>query len=150
MKKFWRLVIIAAVTFFLFYFVLTPARVGGRSMEPTYRDGQFIIVNRLAYLAREPGRGKIVAIKIAGRNLLFLKRTIGLPGETIEIRHGQVFIDGAPIEEPYLESPAGWSLPSRVLVADEYLVIGDNRRQSAEEHLFGRIDRRQIVGAPLW
>lgn len=124
--------------------------IDGQSMEPTYQDGSFTLINRLSYTFRQPARGEIVAIKLAGRRLMLLKRIIGLPGETVIIRDGQVSINGTALAEPYLISPLPWNLSARVLIAEEYFVIGDNRRQPLEEHFFGRVYNQQIVGRALW
>ncbi len=119
-------------------------------MNPTYQDGGFTLINRLSYIFRPPARGEVVAIKLAGRRLMFLKRIIGLPGETVTIRNGQVLINDTPLVEPYLISPWPWNLAARVLTANEYFVIGDNRRQMIEEHFLGRVYNQQIVGRALW
>lgn len=149
-RKIFRLSLIALVTTLIFSFVLGFAVVRGQSMKPTYRDGDWVLINRLSYLFRPPTRGEVVAIKLAGRRLMLLKRIIGLPGETVEIHSGQVFIDGWRLSEPYLVSFQPWGLPPRVLVAEEYFVIGDNRQQPAGEHFFGRVDGGRIVGRALW
>lgn len=119
-------------------------------MEPTYRDRSFTLINRLSYTFKPPARGEIVAIKLAGRRLMFLKRIIGLPGETVTIRDGQVLINDIPLLEPYIISPWPWNLAGRVLTTGEYFVIGDNRRQPLEQHFFGRVYNQQIVGQALW
>ncbi|MBI2100541.1 MAG: signal peptidase I [Candidatus Vogelbacteria bacterium] len=150
LKKLIHLTLVALTAALIFSFVLSPVFVSGQSMEPTYREGEFILINRLGYLIRSPERGEIVAIKLAGRHLMLMKRIIGLPGETVELRNGQVFINDRPLVEPYLISPESWDLPPRVLTAEEYFVIGDNRRQTMEKHFFGRVKAKQIVGRALW
>lgn len=149
--KHWRrLGIIAGLAIIIFGFILTPAIISGQSMEPHYHDGAFTLINRLTYLNREPGRGEIVAIKIAGRRLMYLKRVIGLPGETVSIVKGQVMLGGEILIEPYVLSPHPWDYEPITLAPDEYFIIGDNRRQSVSEHVFGRVQLKQVVGAPLW
>lgn len=145
-----RLGLTALVTIVIFTQVFSLVIVDGKSMEPTYRDGDLTSISRLSYIFWAPARGEIIAVRLAGRRLMFLKRIIGLPGETVVIRNGQVFIDGAVLAEPYLISPLPWNLPARVLAANEYFIIGDNRRQPMEEHFFGRIYKKQIVGRALW
>lgn len=149
-RKLIRLAVVAVATFFVFTFVVSVAVVDGESMDQTYRDGGFTLINRLSYWRRPPARGEVVAIKLAGRQLMFLKRIVGLPGETVEIRAGQVLIDGLLLTEPYLTAPWPWALPPRALTDGEYFVIGDNRRQPIEQHFFGRVDIGQIVGRALW
>ncbi|MBI4136227.1 MAG: signal peptidase I [Candidatus Vogelbacteria bacterium] len=149
-KKLIRLGFVALITIILFTQVFSLVVVYGKSMEPTYQDGGFTLINRLSYVFRQPARGEIVAIKFAGRRLMLLKRIIGLPGETVIISDGQISINGTTLAEPYLISPLPWNLPARVIAAEEYFVIGDNRRQPIEEHFFGRISSQQIVGRALW
>ncbi|MBI2097559.1 MAG: signal peptidase I [Candidatus Vogelbacteria bacterium] len=149
-KKLIRLGFVALITIILFTQVFSLVVVHGKSMEPTYRENDLVLVNRLSYFAGPPERGEIVAIKFAGRSLMLLKRIIGLPGETVIISDGQISINGTALAEPYLISPLPWNLPARVLAAEEYFVIGDNRRQAIEEHFFGRVKAEQIVGRALW
>jgi len=149
-KKFIHLGLVALITIIIFSAILSPVSIDGKSMEPTYRDSAFTLINRLNYAFKPPVRGEIVAIKLAGRRLMFLKRIIGLPGETVTIRDGQVSIDDTPLVEPYLISPWPWNLAARVLTAEEYFVIGDNRRQPMEQHFFGRVYKQQIIGRALW
>jgi|SRR3989344_9436222 len=150
MKKLIRLGIAALTTFIIFTQVLSLVIVRGASMEPTYQAGDITLINRVSYIFRPPVRGEIVAIKLAGRRVMLMKRIIGLPGEAVRIRNGQVFIDETPLTEAYLLSPQPWNLPPRVLIAEEYFVIGDNRRQTMTEHFFGRVKIKQIVGRALW
>ncbi len=145
-----RLGLITLITIIIFSAILSPVIIDGESMEPTYRDSSLTLINRLSYAFKPPARGEIVAIKLAGRRLMFLKRIIGLPGETVAIRDGWVLINDTPLVEPYLISPRPWNLPARVLTTEEYFVIGDNRRQPLEQHLFGRVYGQQIVGRVLW
>lgn len=126
--------------------VMTPGRIIGSSMEPTCHEGQIKWINRLAYLWNAPLRGDIVAIQGHTVRCLYLKRLIGLPGERVAITNGVVFINGAPLSEPYLFGPTDWNIPLTRIGADEYLVIGDNRAMLQCFHLFGTVKRHQIVG----
>src|SRR4051812_50110768 len=96
-------------------------------MAPTYQSGSFNLVNRLAYQRRKPARGEIVAIKLAGPHVLYVKRIIGLPGEHLAIERGQVYINGAPLSEPYVKNRRGRGISGIVLRAREDYVIRDNR-----------------------
>jgi signal peptidase I len=131
--------------------VLIPFRIEGSSMEPTYRHGSVNFANRLAYLLRRPERGDVVAIRTtAGRQVMYLKRIIGLPGERLAIRNGTVFVNGAPLVEPYALNPRRWQRPEIQLAPDEYYVIGDNRRMRMEDQEFGRFKANLIVGKVLF
>ncbi len=149
-KRLLRLVIIAVGAYIVFGFLLTPVFVSGQSMEPTYDDHSFTFINRLSPLVSSPDRGEIVAVKIAGKKLMFLKRIIGLPGETIAIEDGQVIINDEPLNEPYLIDPEPWEYDPIRLEKNEYFIIGDNRRQPMEQHVFGRVSLDRIVGSPIW
>ena len=92
-----RVLVLAALSFVTFRWVLIPVRAEGISMEPTYRSGSLNLLNRLAYGYRQPERGDIVGIKLAGPHVLYVKRIIALPGERILITRGQVYINGAPL-----------------------------------------------------
>ena len=147
----WRLtlvrgLILAVVVYLLCSFVFLPFRVQGDSMVPLYKTGDFGFINALAYRWSEPQRFDVVAIRMAGRNVMFLKRIIGLPGEKLEIRAGVVYTDGKRLDEPYVQSNAGWDLNEQSLDSDEYLVIGDNRGMPMRQHKFGKVERDRIAG----
>jgi signal peptidase I len=138
------LLIIASVV--TFRWVLIPVRTDGVSMEPTYASGRINLVNRLAYLSSSPARGEVVAIRLAGLHVLYIKRIIALPGERVSITNGEVRIDGAPLSEPYVRYRRAWDLPEVVVGPAEYFVVGDNRGMAAADHTFGRVDAFRIVG----
>jgi signal peptidase I len=125
--------------------VLIPVRTDGVSMEPTYESGRLNLVNRLAP-PEPPARGDVVAIRLAGLHVLYIKRVVGLPGERIAISAGEVLVDGAPLIEPYVHHRRPWELAEVRLGPAEYVVVGDNRGMAAADHTFGRIDAVRIVG----
>lgn len=141
-----RIVVLVALCFSAFHWMLFPVRITGISMEPTLHDQSIKIVNRLAYRRTDPQRGDIVSIGEYGKPDMLMKRIIALPGETYAIKRGQVFIDGNPLDEPYVVHRAAWEVPPVTLGPDEYLVIGDNRGMDQHDHYFGRTDRRYIIG----
>jgi signal peptidase I len=145
-----RACVIAAVALFVFGVILRPYRVEGISMHPTYRDRSVNLLNRWAYLFHEPRRGDVVGIMTTGPRNMYLKRIVGLPGESIEIRRGRVFINGSALDEPYVKERANWHLPEKVLGTDEYVVIGDNRGMDQRLHSWGIIRREKIAGKVLW
>ena len=134
----------------VFGYILLPIRLQGISMLPTYSDGTLNFANRLAFWWREPARGDVVAIRMAGPGVMYVKRIIGLPRERIEIVMGVVTIDGEPLVEPTVVYKAPWNLPAFTLGENEYLVIGDNRAMAMENHDFGRASRDRIVGKMLF
>jgi signal peptidase I len=124
-------------------------RVEGISMFPTYQDRSAHFVNRLAYLWHEPQRGDVVSIRLAGPHVMYLKRIIGLPGETVAFVNGKVLINGEVLDEPYEKLPCDWNRPPEKLDADHYFVVGDNRSMPQESHVFGKARRDQIVGKAI-
>ena len=115
-------------------------------MLPTYESGSFNLVNRLAYWHGEPSRGDVVAIRLAGPSVLYVKRIVGLPGERLDVAEGLVRINGAPLVEPYVRHRRAWDVPEVTMGPGEYFVVGDNRGMRVGDHDFGRVDRARIVG----
>jgi signal peptidase I len=146
-----RAAVIILTSAVVFGVVLLPVRLSGISMEPTYVDGEMNFANRLAYAAgRQPARGDVVAIRMAGMSVLYVKRIVGLPRERVEIVMGTVLIDGQPLIEPTVARKAPWNVPAVTLGDGEYFVIGDNRAMSADNHDFGRAPLDRIIGKMLF
>jgi len=150
-RTLWRVAAIVLVSFVVFGFVLVPIQVQGISMLPTYKDRHFNLVNRLAYLFHEPKRCDVVAIHLrAGPHVVYMKRIVGLPGETLAFHRGRLFINGKPMYEPYVKTFCNWEIPSRVIEPGEYYVVGDNRGMPAADHDKGMAPREFIVGKVLF
>jgi signal peptidase I len=123
--------------------------VDGHSMLPNFTTDQFIIVSRLSYILSEPQRGDVVVFHYPLEpDRDFIKRIIGLPGETVTILEGRVYINGKLLDEPYIESfcrgkscDGEWVIPP-----NNYFVLGDNRGASKDSQDFGPVDRKYIVG----
>jgi signal peptidase I len=147
-----RLIVLVVTCFIVFRFMLLPIRVEGISMMPTCQNGSVNFVNRLAYLRHGPKRGDVVGIRLSDPSimwpsLMYLKRVIGLPGETVAFINGTVEIDGQALNEPYEKNhDCDWDLPPVKLGPTEYFVVGDNRTMPAQFHVFGRVERDHIVG----
>ncbi len=141
-----RVAVLALVSFLTFGWLLTPVRVHGISMEPAYRDRGFNFVNRVVYTVRSPARGEVVAIRLAGPRVLYVKRIIGLPDERVAIVEGIIQINGVPLVEPYVRARQAWNYAEVTVGPGEYFVIGDNRDMGAGDHEFGRVDVRRILG----
>jgi signal peptidase I len=149
-RFFLRLGIVILVCVLLFSYILEPCLIKGRSMEPTYPAVGFTFCNRLAYRNKLPERGDIIILKYAAKKLL-LKRVIALPGETIEIRDGIVYVDNKKLDEPYVKKRNNeWFLRPRKVEKNKIYVIGDNRSMPSDKHIFGQISTKRIHGAPLW
>ena len=148
-----RLAITLVLVFIGFRVSIQPIRVQGISMQPTYQDGQRRFLNKLAYRFAPPQRGDVIGIREAGKQVLLLKRVIGLPGERLRIVQGTVLINGEPLEEPYLlpptngvRNPARWNVSEVRLEAGDHYVIGDNRSMRQDDHYFGIVSQDRIVG----
>ena len=138
-------------------FLVNVARIQGGSMLPTLHNRDFALVWRLPYLFREPRRGDVVICHYPGRMMkrlpflpqAFVKRVIGLPGDTLEWVEGELLLNGEPLAEPYLD-PARCRFPRTrppvTLGPDEYFVLGDNRDSSNDSRRVGPISRRAIRG----
>lgn len=141
-----RVLVLVAISFVLFKWVLLPVRAEGISMQPTYESGSFRLVNRLSFLGDGPARGDIIAIRLAGMRVVYVKRVIGLPGERLEIVDGQVLINGTPLDEPYVRNRKPWTLDEVAMAPGEYFVVGDNRGMNLRDHTMGRVDASRIIG----
>ncbi|MBI4433325.1 signal peptidase I [Candidatus Uhrbacteria bacterium] len=150
-----RVVIVAlAIIIPIRYFLVQPFYVKGASMEPNFEDHEYLIIDELSYRFRAPERGDIVVFRYPyDPRQFFIKRIIGLPGERVEIRDGQVRIsndarpNGFLLSEGYLGP--GVTTPGErmvVLGPEEFFVLGDNRRQSFDSKDFGPIPKQAIVG----
>ncbi len=148
-RTLWRILVLVVTCFVVFKFALLPIRVEGASMLPTYREHTVNFVNRLAYVFHEPRRGDVVAIRLAGPSIMFMKRIVGLPGETVAFHEGHAFINGQALDEPYVKFPCDWERPPVTLGPDQYFVVGDNRSMPKEDHTMGEPHRNRFVGKVL-
>jgi len=144
-----RATVLAVVCLVVFKYILLPIKIDGPSMMPTYKEKGINFVNRLAYLRHEPQRGDVVAVRFTGPHVMLMKRIVGLPGETISFRHGKLYVNGEPQNEPYVKFPCDWDRRPRVLSADEFFVVGDNRSMDIDLHVHGAAERKRILGKIL-
>ena len=133
--------------------------VEGPSMQPTLTSGEFLWVNRAAYLQWNgqyilggPQRGDIAVLRSPdpSDDVDLIKRIIGMPGDSLRIQHGEVFINGQPLDEPYVQFQASYNYPTdggQVVVPDgQYFVLGDNRPNSRDSHLGWFVPAENLVG----
>lgn len=140
-------ILLTLVIFFLVRMGVENYKVEGQSMEPNLHSGQYLIVDKISYKFRQPERGDIIIFKAPqspDRN--FVKRVIGLPGEKVEIRRGQVFINDRLLYEPYIDARWGYNWGPATVGANEYFVLGDNRNNSSDSHSWGMLPKANIIG----
>jgi len=137
--------LLTAIIFLLVNAATGRFKIDGASMEPNLHHDEYVIVDKVTYALSRPQRGDVVVFAREGQPKDYIKRVIGLPGETIEISNGVVYVDGRLLDEPYA-ARSSRSYPALRLGADEYFVMGDNRGNSTDSRDFGPIRPDDIVG----
>jgi len=144
------------ITLFVRFYIAQPFIVRGESMEPNFDDGDYLIVDELSYAVREPKRGEVVVFHFPkDKKQFFIKRIIGLPGETVNVYDGRVEIikngETLVLNEDYLDSRYLSYTEPKVfaLNQNEYVVLGDNRASSSDSRSWGILDEKLIVGRAL-
>jgi len=154
--EFLKIAILAGLTIALVrYYLFKPFYVKGASMEPTFYDHEYLIIDEITYRLNEPKRGDVIVFKLpqdTGRSLI--KRIIGLPGETVNIKNGSITIskDGKSfiLDEKYLPFDLKtYGEVNTVLGSDEFFVLGDNREFSYDSRRWGNVPREDIIGKAL-
>lgn len=147
--------VIALAMFVLMYlFLFQPHQVKGNSMYPNFHDQEYLLTDKITYRLSEPKRGDVIVFKAPkNEEYDYIKRIVGLPGETVKVDNCQVFINNQPLEEKYLSenictsSGHFWQAgKSIVLSAGEYFVAGDNRPYSSDSRDWGTVPEGNIVG----
>ena len=144
--------IVLAITFLIITFVGQRTHVSGESMENTLDDGDQLIVDKLTYRFHDPERFDIIVFPFRYKdNTYYIKRIIGLPGETVQIADGEIYINGEVLEESYgreVMQDAGLAAEPLTLGDDEYFVLGDNRNYSSDSRdpSVALIHRKEIIG----
>jgi len=173
-KFVWELIQTVALTLLIFFAmraVVQNFKVEGTSMEPTLHHNQFLIINKMTYaradgtplerildhnghdsgaplfMFGEPSRGDIVVFRFPAQpDKDFIKRIIAVPGDTIEIRSGRVYLNGVASTEPYIRLGATYDAPTRVVPPGQYFVLGDNRPNSSDSHVWGFVPADNLIG----
>ncbi len=167
-NPFVELILILAVAFGLAYlvqgWVVKPYRIPSVSMEPTLKQGDMVLVNRFIYRIHPPRRGDVIVFHPPGRGQVpirgatteasvnFIKRVVGLPGETLQILHGTVYICTAPhvgckgLNEPYVATHDYGNYGPYTVPKGDYFVMGDNRGNSDDSRVWGPLPRKNIIG----
>lgn len=164
-------VILALLIFLALQFSVQNFKVEGSSMQPTLEEGEYLLVNKIVYFhlapselrallpfgsvepdesvfpIRNPQRGDVIIFHFprdVSRD--FVKRVIGLPGDSVEIRKGQVFVNGLMMEEPYITRPGKSTMSPLTVGPDAFFVLGDNRRASNDSRDWGTVPTENIIG----
>ena len=138
------------------YFLIQPFYVKGASMEPNFYDREYLIIDEISYRFNTPQRGDIIVFRYPhDPQEYFIKRVIGLPGETVELKDGQIYIynqqypEGQLLDEVYINEAIktySYTVDKVEVGADEYYVLGDNRLASKDSRSFGAVNKSFIVG----
>jgi len=140
-------ILIAVAVFVCLRLTVQSYTVVMSSMEPNFHDGECIMVNKMSYRSSGPQRGEVIVFDPPFDSPHpFIKRVIGLPGETVEIKDEKVFIDGIPLEEEYIMAPPNYTMLATEVPENEYLVLGDNRNSSNDSHNDWTVPRDNIIG----
>lgn len=170
-REFVETLVLTALIFLLVRAVVQNFKVDGQSMEPTLSSGQYLLINKAAYwrvdidlvarlfpdrqrsadgsvyLFQQPVRGEVIVFRFPrDTSRDFIKRVIGLPGETVETREGQVYVNGLPLREPYIKERVAYPLPPTQVPPAHYFVLGDNRNNSSDSHSWGVVPEENVIG----
>ena len=158
MKKFlnfiWEVVkivvVAAAIVVPIRYFLFQPFVVRGQSMEPNFENRDYLIIDQLSLRLREPQRGEVVVFKYPqAPSQKYIKRIVGLPGDTVEIKDGKVAVAGSELKEYYLPENVFTDekgFKKITLGENEYFVLGDNRAVSSDSRVWGVLPEENIIG----
>lgn len=163
---FWRsqrenirfLLIALALALVIRVFIAEPRFIPSDSMVPTLSVGDRLVVEKVSYRFRPPAYGDIVVFHPPavledlgyGQDQAFIKRVIGEPGNILEVRGGQVIRNGQPLQEAYIAAPPNYTLPPIQVPEDAYFVMGDNRNNSNDSHVWGFLPRQNIIGRAIF
>jgi len=135
------------LVFLIIRFAAQSFRVDGASMQPGLQTNEYVLVNKLAYLFHAPQRGDVIVFHYPlDTSKDFIKRVIGIPGDTIRTTSDAVIVNGQTLHEPYISAPFNFDTNTWKLGANEFFVMGDNRDNSLDSRTWGPLNRSYIVG----
>jgi signal peptidase I len=153
------IVVILAVMVMVYLFIMSPQEINGQSMDPTFHNGEYILTNKIGFKFENPQRGDIVIFKSPmNKDVDYIKRIIGLPGDKVKLLNGIMYINGKPLDESAYLPPntpiyAGSFLHENeeITVPDKnYFVMGDNRPHSSDSREFGTINIEDVIGKAMF
>ncbi|MCD6452872.1 MAG: signal peptidase I [Dehalococcoidales bacterium] len=140
-------IIVAVAIFIASQTVVQSFVVIGSSMQPSFINGQRLLVSKVTYRLHEPQRGDVIVFHPpTSQSTDYIKRVIAIPGDTIEVKRGTVYINGYGLDEPYIKTTPHYTLPKQRIGQNEYFVLGDNRNNSSDSHRWGSVPRNDIIG----
>lgn len=163
-------ILLTAIVFLLVHSLVQNFKVEGSSMEPTLHTGQYLLVNKAAYVSVDtnflrsvpglntldssevepfgsPKPGDVIVFRFPqDPQKDFIKRIIAGPGDTVQVRNGQIWVNGHIIDEPYLDEHPSYTVSLQTIPPDKYFVLGDNRNNSSDSHVWGVVPRENIIG----
>jgi signal peptidase I len=152
-------ILLALAVYIALQFSIQPYRVEGSSMTPGLTEGEYLLVNKMVYwdvpligggdgyLVQPPRFGDVIVFQFpVDPTRKFVKRVIGVPGDTIEIESGLVYVNGEMLDEPYVTKPDVGHTREVVVPPDSYFVLGDNRRASDDSRSWGMVPRDNVIG----
>lgn len=161
-QRTWENVQIIAIALFLALliraFIAEPRYIPSDSMLPTLEVGDRLVVEKISYHFHPPIKGDIVVfdppqqLQVQGyaKNQAFIKRVIGTPGQTVEINQGKVYINNQPLKENYIAEPPNYQMDAVKVPEDQLFVMGDNRNNSNDSHVWGFLPKQNIIGHANW
>jgi signal peptidase I len=139
------------IALFINAFLAQATVVRGQSMEPTLYDNERVIVEKISYrLTGGPRRGDVVVLRLEGAHDMLIKRVVALPGETVAVQGGQVFVDGMPLTEAWAVRQGGPDYPPTLVPEGHIFVMGDNRSHSNDSRSFGPVPLKDVIGHAIF
>jgi signal peptidase I len=152
------IVVVLALLVMVYLFIMAPQEINGASMEPNFHNGEYILTNKILYKFRDPIRGDVVIFKSPmNKEIDYIKRVIGLPGDTVALHDNSLWVNGQKVDEPYLSPDTkifGESYLSEgktiTVPPGTYFVCGDNRTRSSDSREFGPIAKEDFIGVAIF
>jgi signal peptidase I len=140
-------VLVAAAVYFAMQFTVESRDVVGPSMQPSFQQGDYIMVSKVAYFNSKPQRGDVIVLRPVGNpGADLIKRVIAIPKDMVEVKNHKVIVNGVPLDEPYISEPPTYGFGPLEVEKDQYFVLGDNRNVSRDSHYGWTVPLDHIVG----
>jgi signal peptidase I len=141
------IILVSVLSFFALHASIQSVLVVGPSMEPTVESSQRLLISKIEYFIHPPERGDIIVFQPPNNiETEYIKRIIGLPGDTIEVKNGSVYVNGKKLIEPYIKGAPNYSFSTKLIADNNYFVLGDNRNNSNDSHNGWTVTEQSIIG----